>query len=116
MNERPTVLSRERAKVVKFIVRSIDDILKKEFYLPLGLADSSKIEIKRDNQGKKYKDKVHRVQILDPATGTGTFLNETIACIKKSFVGQEGRWNNYVNEDLLPRLHGFELMMASYTI
>jgi predicted helicase len=56
------------------------------------------------------------VQILDPATGTGTFLNETILHIKESFAGQEGRWKNYVNEDLLPRLHGFELMMASYTI
>lgn len=31
-------------------------------------------------------------------------------------VGQEGMWNNYVQSDLLPRLHGFELMMASYTI
>lgn len=59
---------------------------------------------------------VHKVQVLDPATGTGTFLNETILHIKKSFAGQEGRWSQYVNSDLLPRLHGFELMMASYTI
>jgi len=102
--------------VVRFIVRSIDDILKKEFGLSQGLADTSKIEVKRESQGKKYKDQIHKVQVLDPATGTGTFLNEIILQIKKSFSGQEGRWNNYVNEDLLPRLHGFELMMASYTI
>lgn len=102
--------------VVRFIVRSIDDILKKEFGLQKGLADTSKIEVKRESQGKKYKDQIHKVQVLDPATGTGTFLNEVILQVKKSFSGQEGRWNNYVNEDLLPRLHGFELMMASYTI
>lgn len=30
--------------------------------------------------------------------------------------GQKGRWPAYVHHDLLPRLHGFELMMAPYTI
>lgn len=102
--------------VVRFIVRAVDDILKKDFNLPQGLADNSKIEIFKEEQGKKHKTMVHKVQVLDPATGTGTFLNEVIHHIQKSFAGQEGRWNNYVNEDLLPRLHGFELMMASYTI
>ena len=101
--------------VVRFIVRAIDDVLKKEFGLN-GLADSSKVEIAGVSQGKKFKQTVHKVQILDPATGTGTFLNEVIAHVKKSFVGQEGRWANYASEDLLPRLHGFEIMMASYTI
>lgn len=102
--------------VVRFIVSAVDDILKTEFDLPQGLADNSKVEITKDIQGKKHKVSVHKVQVLDPATGTGTFLNETILHIKKSFEGQEGRWNQYVNSDLLPRLHGFELMMASYTI
>lgn len=111
--------------VVQFIVRAVDDILKKEFNLPQGLADTAKIEMEvavqaidgRTKDGiKKIKQQFHKVQILDPATGTGTFLNETILHIKKSFTGQEGRWNNYVSADLLPRLHGFELMMASYTI
>jgi predicted helicase len=102
--------------VVRFIVRAVDDILKKEFDLPQGLTDSSKIKIEMQSQAKKFKGEVHRVQILDPATGTGTFLNEVILHIKKSFEGQEGRWSSYVNKDLLPRLHGFELMMASYTI
>lgn len=102
--------------VVRFIVRSVDDILKKEFSLPQGLVDSSRVEIEKEIQGKKKKISVHKVQVLDPATGTGTFLNEAILHIKKSFEGQEGRWSQYVNNDLLPRLHGFELMMASYTI
>jgi len=102
--------------VVRFIVRAVDDILKKEFDLPQGLADSSKIDVVKEVQGKRHKVAIHKVQVLDPATGTGTFLNEAILHIKKSFEGQEGRWSSYVNADLLPRLHGFELMMASYTI
>jgi predicted helicase len=101
--------------VVDFIVRSIDEILKRDFGLK-GLADDSKIEITKQVQNKKVKEKIHKVQLLDPATGTGTFLNETILHIKKSFVGQEGRWPSYVKQELLPRLHGFELMMAPYTI
>jgi predicted helicase len=67
-------------------------------------------------QGLKHKEKIHRVQVLDPATGTGTFLNEVINLIHSKFEGQEGRWKSYVNDDLLPRIHGFELMIASYTI
>lgn len=102
--------------VVRFIIRSIDDILKKEFDLPEGLADGVRIDILKEIDGQKKKISVHKVQVLDPATGTGTFLNEAILHIKKSFAGQEGRWSQYVNSDLLPRLHGFELMMASYTI
>lgn len=102
--------------VVRFIVRAVDDILKKEFDLPQGLADASKIDILKEIQDKRHKVSVHKVQVLDPATGTGTFLNEAILHIKKSFEGQEGRWSSYVNADLLPRMHGFELMMASYTI
>lgn len=101
--------------IVKFIVKSIDSILKKDFGLS-GLADATKEEIVRESQGKKYKEKVHKVQILDPATGTGTFLNEVIRQIKESFKGQEGRWQSYIKEDLIPRLYGFELMMAPYTI
>lgn len=100
--------------IVRFIVKSIDSILKKEFGLK-GLADSSMTGIK-GLQGVKTKQLVHKVQILDPATGTGTFLNGVIKQIKESFVGQEGRWSSYVRDDLLPRLHGFEIMMAPYTI
>lgn len=102
--------------VVHFIVRSVDAILKRDFDLPQGLADTKKINVTREVQGKKVKDTIHQVQVLDPATGTGTFLNETIRLIRRAFAGQEGRFGGYVSEDLLPRLHGFELMMAPYTI
>lgn len=102
--------------VVNFIVRAVDDILKTEFDLPQGLADKSKTKIKVEVQGKKVEQEVHRVQILDPATGTGTFLAEVIKQIHSKFEGQEGIWSNYVENHLIPRLNGFELLMASYAM
>ncbi|MBP6921337.1 N-6 DNA methylase [Candidatus Gracilibacteria bacterium] len=114
------------APVVRFIVRAVDDILKTHFGLKRGLADTSKIQQKEfqtiHNKSQKYQQKkevvteTHRVQILDPATGTGTFLNEVIRHIHGSMKDQAGIWPSYVQNDLIPRLHGFELMMASYTI
>ena len=106
--------------VVDFIVRAVDDILRTDFSLPMGLADTSKVEIEReipqDIKHRKEKVQVHRVQVLDPSTGTGTFLAETVRQIKRNLGGQMGAWHSYVPEHLLPRLHGFELMMAPYTI
>ena len=104
------------APVVNFIVRAVDDILKTEFDLPQGLADNSKTKIKVDVQGKLVEQEVHKVQILDPAAGTGTFLAEVIKHIHNKFAGQQGIWSNYVETHLLPRLNGFELLMASYAM
>ncbi len=111
------------APVVKFIIRAVDNVLKTHFNLPKWLADTTKIQVERELQkyDKKWGRKTetietHRVQILDPATGTGTFLDEIVRHIHSKMSGQAGMWPSYVNQDLLPRLHGFELMMASYTI
>jgi hypothetical protein len=92
--------------VVNFIVRAVDDILKTEFNLPQGLADTSKTKVKVDYYGKKIEKEVHKVQILDPATGTGTFLAEVVKHIYKKFEGQQGIWSKYVTNDLIPRLNG----------
>lgn len=107
--------------VVQFIVRSVDNILKTEFGIEKGLSDVSKVQIEQKEINAKGNEikvlrEYHKVQVLDIATGTGTFLNEIIHHIHASLKGQEGRWSAYVENDLLPRLHGFELMMASYTI
>jgi predicted helicase len=102
--------------VVNFIVRAVDDILKTEFGLPQGLADNSKTKIKVNLQGKQVEQEVHRVQILDPATGTATFLAEIIKLIYSKFKGQEGIWSDYVEKHLIPRLNGFEILMASYAM
>ncbi len=146
--------------VVSFIVRSVDEILREEFGLPLGLADtttwgemaerhaslsrprreragerapSSTPSSSSDSEPKPFtipdtvKPEDPFVQILDPATGTGTFLVETIDLIYKRMrehwlseghgeLELENLWNEYVPEHLLPRLYGFELMMAPYAI
>ena len=102
--------------VVNFIVRAVDDILKEDFGLPQGLADTSKTKIKVEHQGKKVQQEVHKVQILDPAAGTGTFLAEIVKHIYKEFEGQQGVWSNYVEDHLIPRLNGFEILMASYAM
>jgi predicted helicase len=102
--------------VVKFIVRAVDEILKTDFNLPQGLADTSKTKVKVDLQGKKMEKEIHKVQVLDPATGTGTFLAEVIKHIHSKFKNQQGIWNKYVENDLIPRLNGFELLMTSYAM
>ena len=112
--------------VVKYIVKSVDEILQTEFGLPRGLADDSTIMVdrsieqsrdKRTTDGMKHETvDIPRVQILDPATGTGTFLAEAILQIRDKFNGLEGLWPSYVEKSLIPRIHGFEILMASYTI
>ncbi|MFY9611343.1 MAG: hypothetical protein WAU45_22375 [Blastocatellia bacterium] len=100
--------------VVSFIVRSVDRILKTDFNVHDGLADATKIKVKSGN--KKSATEVHKVLILDPATGTGTFLYGVINTVFDSFKNNLGMWSGYVSEHLLPRLFGFELLMAPYSV
>lgn len=110
--------------VVGYIVRSVDALLKKHFAMPEGLAHAGKTTIKvppPPDLAKKGKpgfieQETHRLQILDPATGTGTFLHAVIQQIRQHFIGNEGVWPGYVAEHLLPRLFGFELLMAPYAV
>jgi predicted helicase len=112
--------------VVHFIVNAVDEILKSRFNLSDGLADTSKVTIRQtsnlytDNRTKDHKKyetrEYHKVQILDPATGTGTFLAEVVRKIYSGMENQKGAWQNYVEEHLLPRLNGFEFMMAPYAV
>jgi predicted helicase len=114
--------------VVGYIVRSVDALLKKTFKLRDGLADSTKVRwktLKVDTTHGKTRSStrivesqpwVHKVQILDPAVGTGTFLYAVIQKIREHFDGNAGAWPGYVAEHLLPRLFGFELLMAPYAV
>lgn len=118
--------------IANFIVRHVDSLLKSEFGIAKGLADAAKVSYTvEDGQIRQYRDRatgrqrkaksqdleIHRVQILDPATGTGTFLNQIVEFIYAQFQqGQQGMWPSYAVEDLIPRLNGFEFMMAPYTI
>jgi hypothetical protein len=118
--------------VVSFIVRSTDELLRTEFGLTDGLADTTSwAEIVQRRPGLTIPEGTPSeqpfVQILDPATGTGTFLVEVIDLIHKTLVAKwraqghgekkvEALWNEYVPMHLLPRLHGYELLMAPYAI
>ena len=127
--------------VVSCIVRSVHELLQTEFGLADGLADTTtwgemlkkhpslKLPPLTDESGDKRTISTDEpfVQILDPATGTATFLVEVIDVIHKTLTEKWGKaglsknkqneaWNDYVPKHLLPRLHGFELMMAPYAI
>lgn len=86
-------------QVISYIVRSVDSLLKTELNKPSGLADENTL-------------------ILDPATGTGGFLLSVLNNIRDyvSTTDGTGTWHQYVNEKLVNRIIGFELLVAPYTI
>lgn len=129
--------------VVSYIVRNVHELLQAEFGLEDGLAST----VTWGEMAKKFPSRSQGegrgkdgftipngvspdspfVQILDPATGTATFLVEVIDVIHRTLMAkwkQQGlaetqrntAWNEYVPKYLLPRLYGYELMMAPYAI
>ena len=105
--------------VVSYIVRSVDALLRTHFDCPDGLGDDSAISYTyMDEQGETRSATSPRVLLLDPACGTGTFLYYVIEHIRDSFRqgNNAGMWSGYVREQLLPRLFGFELLMAPYAM
>ena len=94
-------------EVVNFIVSSVDEILKKSFGVTKGIADNSMIN-----------DEYHRVQILDPATGTGTFITEIVNRIYNEYKEKNELvyWPEDVVNNIIPRIYGFEYLVAPYTI
>ena len=105
--------------IVSYIVRSVDHLLQKHFDCPDGLADiSTVVWPSTDDQGKVHREHAPRVLLLDPACGTGTFLYSIVDHIREVYrqSGNRGMWSGYVREHLLPRLFGFELLMAPYAV
>jgi len=84
--------------VVQFIVRAVNTVLRREFGMQ-GLMDE-------------------RALVLDPACGTGSFLYEIVRHVHPQVHRKHGagQWADYARQQLLPRLFGFELLMAPYTI
>ena len=78
--------------VVSYIVRSVHELLQKEFGLEAGLASTVTWgEMAQRHKDLKIPDGVAPqsafVQILDPATGTATFLVEAIDVIHRTLDG-----------------------------
>jgi len=85
--------------VVRYIVRSVNELLKTHFDMPDGLASKN-------------------VTLLDPAAGTLTFPAEAVKLAVKEFTekyGTGGR-NNFIRNQVLENFFAFELMMAPYAI
>lgn len=87
-------------EVVQYMVERVDHALKTQLNLPLGLADPS-------------------VYVLDPATGTGSYLTATLDRIWRTLNTQPD-FDDATLEDLRTavkeRLIGFEIMPAPYVI
>lgn len=85
--------------VVHYIVRSVHRLLQKELGISLGLADE-------------------RALLLDPACGTGSFLYAAVNLIHEEVIKRFGTgiWPAYVDAKLLPRVFGFELLVAPYAV
>lgn len=118
-------------EVVSYIVRTAHASLQNDFGLPLGLADTTTwaafAKAKKLAVPDGIDPKTPFVQVLDPALGTGTFLLRVIEVVyetmkaefeKQGLDGETSRkaWASYVRKDLLPRINGFELMMAPYIV
>lgn len=107
---------------VEFIVRAVDEVLRSWFGLPMGIADASTWQEVADSNDFDVPDGVEPdrpfVSMVDPATGTGTFLVEWLRRARKSFLesGSPEDWPEHLRDRLLPSMHAFELMLAPYAI
>ncbi|MCD2115009.1 hypothetical protein LQ384_28445 [Rhodococcus rhodochrous] len=108
--------------VVRFIVRAVDHVLKTAFGLPLGVADSGTWGQVCSHLGISVpvgiRTESRFVSMLDPATGTGTFLVEWIRQAETSFksVHPQGDWPAHLQNVVFPSMHAFEFMLAPYAI
>lgn len=108
--------------VVEFMTRTVDNILRDRFGLAAGVADTgSWAEVAERNNftvPKGVEPETRFVSMIDPATGTGTFLVEWLRRAKSSFLqtGQSTDWPDHLREVVLPSIHAFELMLGPYAI
>lgn len=117
-------------QVVDYIVRSANTALKEQFGLPLGLADlGTWVQVCKRTGAPVPKDldaETPFVHVLDPATGTGTFVLHVIRQMRTELeqhwaatnvpVGERAAlWDTFIH-GALPRIGAFELGMAPYVV
>lgn len=85
--------------VVSYIVQSVDHLLRAHFDMAAGLADEQSI-------------------IVDPAMGTATFLHAVVQRIYATHTeqGTAATWHTNAPRSVMPRLFGFEVLLAPYLI
>jgi predicted helicase len=109
--------------VVDTMVRMVDELLVSKFGLVKGFADESSwsqvcnfldIPVPPDKEPNS-----RFLSILDPATGTGTYLVSVIERVKANLVKagmSEGSLQKHMSSSTVPRLTAFELMLGPYSI
>ena len=100
--------------IVSYIVSSVDLLLRACFDCDDGFAQASAPRFDEDQKDEGARE----VVVLDPACGTGTFLYSIIDRIRAEFTERDdaGMWPAYVREELIPKLFGFELLVAPYAV
>jgi len=108
--------------VVAFMVGAVDEILRTRFGLEMGVIDPATWEEVCNRNGLLVPDGIDPsgrfITMVDPATGTGTFLVEWLRRAQAEFFQKQpkGDWPRFLREHLLPSMHGFELMLGPYAI
>lgn len=108
--------------VVEFMVQAVDQLLRKKFGLELGIADAATwADVAKSNGFEVPREISLRqrfVSMIDPATGTGTYLVEWIRRAKKSFLAKRpaGQWPDHFRRIIMPSMHAFEIMLAPYAV
>lgn len=108
--------------VVEFMTRTVDTILRRRFGLELGAADGATWAKVAERVGFEVPEGIDPdepfVSMVDPATGTGTFLVEWLRRARSSYLakGTKERWPDHAREVVLPSIHAFELMLGPYAI
>ena len=106
--------------VVSFMVRGVHEVLRDRFSLPLGIADDASWASVAERGAFEIPDGVDPessfVSMLDPATGTGTFLVEWLRQAAAFNKEPGSRDDPDRLRRLLGGIHAFELMLGPYAV
>ena len=108
--------------VVRFMTKAVDHLLKRDFGLLLGVADGGTWADVCRHLGIVLPDDTvpdrQFVSMIDPATGTGTYLMEWLRVARESYVAGHGEkgWPEHFGQVVAPAMHAFEYSVAPYAV
>ncbi len=102
--------------VVSYIVGSVDALLKRDFAIEHGLADRATSTISVEDKDGQHSVDIARIQLLDPAVGTGAFVHGLIDYMDASCGNDAQQWPDAAPHTCLPQLTGFELLPIPYFV
>lgn len=86
-------------EIVRYMVARVDVVLRRDLGIPDGLADQ-------------------RVHVLDPCTGTGSYLVEVLKRIAATLAakGEDALLGEDLKQAAMERIHGFEILPAPFVV